>query len=74
MKKYSSFISILFILMVFQGSLFGQDITKKSNARMEFQEETYNFGDVSGDSVLTHVFKFKNSGTDTLFIQGVRGS
>ena len=60
--------------MILQGSLFAQDITKKSDAKMEFQEENYNFGDVSGDSVLTHVFKFNNSGTDTLFIEGVKGS
>ena len=74
MKKYSSFFGVLFILMILQGSLFAQDITKKSDAKMEFQEENYNFGDVSGDSVLTHVFKFNNSGTDTLFIEGVKGS
>ena len=74
MKKYFSFILIFLVLILLQGNLFGQDLDKISNATLVFEEENYDFGDVGDDSDLIHVFKFENSGTDTLFIQSVRGS
>jgi len=51
-----------------------QDLDKELNAQMVFEEDNFDFGVVSDDLDLTHVFKFENSGTDTLFIQSVRGS
>jgi len=65
---------VFLVLFLLQGSLFGQDSENKSNAKIVFEEESYDFGEVSNDTVLTHVFEFENSGTDTLFIRSVRGS
>ena len=74
MNKYISFIVVIFVLILLQSTLFGQNSENISNATIVFEEETYDFGEVSNDTVLTHVFEFENSGTDTLFIRSVRGS
>jgi hypothetical protein len=73
-NKYISVILVFFVLILLQGDLMGQDSGDKSSARIVFENENYDFGDVSNDTVLTHVFEFKNPGADTLFIQSVRGS
>jgi len=62
------------MVILLHGNLFGQDSNQKSNAMIVFDQEKYNFGEVSNDTVLTHVFKFENPGADTLFIKSVRGS
>ncbi len=41
---------------------------------MVLEEESFNFGEVEEGVVLTHVFNFKNCGTDTLRIKRVRGT
>ena len=74
MNKYISFIVVIFVFILLQSTLFGQNSENISNATIVFEEETYDFGEVSNDTVLTHVFEFENSGTDTLFIRSVRGS
>jgi len=73
-KKYISVIVVFLVLLLFQSNIFGQDTENKSNANIVFEEEQYDFGEVSNDTVLTHVFEFENTGTDTLFIRSVRGS
>ena len=62
------------MLILFQGNLFAQDSTQNAGARLIFADENYNFGEVSNDTLLTHIFEFENPGTDTLFIESVRGS
>ena len=74
MKRYISLVAIISLVLIFQGTLLAQNTTEKTNASMDFEEDFYDFGEVSSDTVLTHVFKFENSGTDTLFIGSVRGS
>jgi hypothetical protein len=74
LKKYVSLIALISIFVLLQGSIFGQNTSEKSDASIVFEEEKFDFGDVNSDSVLTHVFKFENTGTDTLFIRSVRGS
>ena len=74
MNKYTSFIFMAFTLILLQGTLFAQSTVPTSDAILVFEEENYDFGEVNNDTVLTHVFKFQNTGTDTLFIKGVRGS
>jgi hypothetical protein len=64
--------ALVFILL--QGSLVAQNSAPTSDAILVFEEEKFDFGEVSNDTVLTHIFKFQNTGTDTLFIKGVRGS
>ena len=38
------------------------------------EEESYDFGKIEENSVVAHVFKFQNCGSDTLHIQRVRGT
>jgi hypothetical protein len=73
-QKYISYIVLVAFIIIFQGHVFGQNAKVMSGATLVFDEEKYDFGEVGNDSVLTHVFKFENTGTDTLFIKGVRGS
>lgn len=73
MNKFISVIVVILVLLL-QANLFGQDSNGTSNVKIVFEEETFDFGEVSSDTVLTHVFEFENSGTDTLFIRSVRGS
>ncbi len=61
-------------MILLQGNLINQNSSNKPNAKLVFEEENYDFGEVNNDTVLTHVFKFENSGTDTLFIKSVKGS
>jgi len=43
-----------------------------SNARLEFDHTTYNFGSIAKGSVVTHNFWFENTGTDTLVITRIK--
>ena len=74
MNKLLSIILVIVVIIVFQGTLLAQNNAPTSDATIVFEEEKYDFGEVSNDTLLTHVFKFQNTGTDTLFIKGVRGS
>lgn len=40
--------------------------------RIQFNEREYNFGEIADVEKVTHVFKFKNIGGDTLVIDDVR--
>lgn len=40
--------------------------------RIQFNEREYNFGDLAQVDQVTHIFKFKNVGGDTLIINNVR--
>ena len=74
MHKYISILVLIAFIFLFQATLLAQNKTPTSDASIVFEEEKYDFGEVSNDTLLAHVFKFKNTGTDTLFIKGVRGS
>jgi hypothetical protein len=74
LQKYISYSVIIAFIILIQGTLFAQNTTPTSDASIVFEEEKYDFGEVSNDTLLSHVFKFENTGTDTLFIKGVRGS
>jgi hypothetical protein len=39
-----------------------------------FEEESYDFGEVTQSDILEHTFVFKNTGTETLIIQKVTSS
>jgi hypothetical protein len=67
-------IVLVLLVTLFQGTLFAQKTSPTADATIVFEEEKYDFGEVGKDTLLTHVFKFENTGTDTLFIKGVRGS
>ncbi|MCK4558390.1 MAG: DUF1573 domain-containing protein [Calditrichia bacterium] len=74
MKKYILVVFIFSMMILLQGNLINQNSSNKPNAKIVFEEEEFDFGEVNNDTVLTHVFKFENSGTDTLFIKNVQGS
>ena len=50
------------------------DIPREPGARLVFEEENYDFGEIEQGIVLTHVFNFKNIGEDTLKISRVHSS
>ncbi len=51
-----------------------QTIEPEPGPVLIFSETSYDFGTIREDTVVTHIFKFSNMGTDTLFIKRVTGS
>ena len=62
------FISLILFIQVCQ------DVPGESGARLVFEEENYDFGEIEQGVVLTHVFNFENIGEDTLKISRVLSS
>lgn len=65
---------ILFLLIVsMAGSGFAQEGMRVVGTRpaLEFSETEYDFGTLTTDSVITHVFAFKNVSFDTIKIEKV---
>lgn len=62
------FISLILFMQVCR------DISREPGARLVFEEENYDFGEIEQGVVLTHVFNFKNIGEDTLKISRVHSS
>jgi hypothetical protein len=48
--------------------------TKKSSAKIEFEEESFDFGTIAEGDQVTHAFKFSNTGTEPLQIISVNVS
>ncbi|MCT4665025.1 MAG: DUF1573 domain-containing protein [Flavobacteriales bacterium] len=44
------------------------------NAKFEFENTVWNFGDITQGESVSHVFKFKNTGTEPLIISNAKGS
>ncbi|WP_018344850.1 DUF1573 domain-containing protein [Cytophaga aurantiaca] len=64
---------ILFTLgIVFSTVVFAQTLVK--SPVMSFEEKSFDFGDVKQGQKVTHTFKYKNTGTDTLKISNVVSS
>ena len=59
----------LFILFLF---LTGCEIEgKEAGARMKFDHVRHDFGNIKQGEVVDHVFRFKNTGSDTLKVNRV---
>jgi len=56
---------ISFFLLFFLVSCF-------ADPRIEFNEISYNFGQVKQNSELKHIYVFKNTGSSTLTIENVK--
>lgn len=69
-RKKSFIFYILLILLLY--SFVHYLSAETDGARLEFKEESFDFGLVSNDTLLQHVFEFKNTGNDTLRILRVR--
>ena len=73
--KYAKYLYITALLLCI--SLFGFQRTIAQNTegpRIELIENSYDFGTIGRDSVVYHIFKFKNTGSDTLRIHKVKSS
>ena len=44
------------------------------NAKFEFTESVWDFGNIKSGDVVDHIFKFKNVGTEPLIISNAKGS
>ncbi|MBE2256153.1 MAG: DUF1573 domain-containing protein [Ignavibacteria bacterium] len=73
--QHLNFIFTLTILIVtLTGNLFfseNSESKKDKNARIQFNELKYDFGKVEEGIQLSHIFKFKNTGEETLIIKSV---
>ena len=49
-------------------------VTNPNAATVDFQEESYNFGEVSEGPQVTHEFKFTNNGKEPLILANVKAS
>jgi hypothetical protein len=49
-------------------------VAEASNAKIKFEEVSYNFGNVVEGEKARHEFKFTNTGTDPLILQNVQAS
>ena len=59
------FISLILFIQVCQ------DVPREPGARLVFEEENYDFGEIEQGVLLTHTFSFENIGEDTLKISKV---
>jgi len=62
--------ALLISAVLFSGSRLGGG----QGARIEFKHESKDFGEVNRGEILKHVFRFKNSGDETLLVRRVRTS
>ena len=69
MKK----ILLLSVAVILSCMAFAQSTTteNKSKAKIEFAEKSKDFGDIHQGDKVTHVFKFKNTGTEPLTLSNV---
>lgn len=68
------FICLLIFCFMFSSTLKAQEETESDTsnyAQMEFEESTYNFGDLYQGDKTEHIFKFKNIGAEPLIINNV---
>ena len=57
-----------------QQSAEGEEGHKSGNGKLEFAEDSYDFGEIKEGEVVSHTFKFKNVGTDPVEILSVNVS
>ncbi|MGD9900805.1 MAG: DUF1573 domain-containing protein [Calditrichaceae bacterium] len=73
MKNLFTNIIILFASLIFLSwDNFGGD-ANQSGAKIVFDEEMYDFGEVVSGTVVEHIFIFRNAGGDTLRIKRIDG-
>jgi hypothetical protein len=54
------------------GSIFFIGCSRIKTPQIEFKEIEYDFGDIAEVTEVTHIFKFKNVGGDTLIINKIQ--
>ncbi len=73
MKNLLINIMILLVSVVFLSWDNTGGNTNENGAKIVFEEEIYDFGEVVSGSVVEHVFIFRNAGGDTLRIKRIDG-
>lgn len=74
-KMDKAFFGLLFILLTLSlGCSQAQEDKGVNGPLMTFEQDEYDFGVVRGDTVISHVFAFTNTGKDTLYIAKVGAS
>lgn len=69
MKKYLFAVAFAMVSVF----VFAQEgVSTVSNAEITFAEKSYDFGKINQGDVVTHVFKFENTGKEPLILSDVR--
>lgn len=68
-------LSLLAFMLLFSSAVFAQSEAAKADdkkgAKIKFNEESKNFGDIKQGEVVKHVFTFKNNGSEPLILSNV---
>jgi len=70
----SIFTKILLFTLLMMGFVFAQNEPAIQKSHLKFTEDSFDFGVLTTDSLVTHVFNFKNTGPDTIEIHNVGSS
>jgi hypothetical protein len=62
---------LIFLVSIASLSVFSQDVPKAKASYITFEEQSFDFGDITQGDVVKHTFKFKNTGSDTLRLSNV---
>jgi hypothetical protein len=78
--RVSLFIQIFFLFLVFscngsrQSESSGDEASSENTARIEFNEEEFDFGTIQSGERVSHTFAFENTGDVNLIIKNARAS
>ncbi len=70
MNLIKSKLNFFAILLLLSNQSFGQ-VEDEKRPFISFEETKFDFGDIKEGTIVNHVFNFKNSGNEPLFIQNV---
>ena len=70
MKKNIFLYLLLFVILALKLLFF--PYSAKAQPKIEFIETEYNLGEMHQNKKKSHIFKFRNSGTETLIIEKVK--
>ncbi|MBD3224757.1 MAG: DUF1573 domain-containing protein [Caldithrix sp.] len=67
-------IFVFTISVVFTSQVHAQKQEKLKGPLIELQKDIHEFGKVRQDTIVSHVFTFKNAGSDTLYVAKIGSS
>lgn len=68
MKKAILFFATFFAI----SAVFAQTTKSTNGPEITFEEQSYDFGDITQDDVVEHIFKFENTGKQPLIISNAK--
>jgi hypothetical protein len=69
--KYFIFILVLYTATVVSAQIQDSTVSENEKPALEFDHMEYNFGTVTTDTVVSHIYNFKNVSLDTIKINKV---